>query len=490
MKKARSLFLLLPLLAASCAGEGIPPHPDALRFRERPYTVPDRAALRTELAGGIPAYLVEDPTLPLVDLQILVRRTAEEPPGKEGLAALTAELMRTGGTATRTPEALDEELEFLAAEIGLSIADTHATASLSVLAKDLDRGLEILGEILRAPALRAEKLEVLKAQMIEGMRGRNDSTAAIEAREANLIFYGPDFPLNRLPTKASVESLTREEAASFHARSFHPANFIVAAAGAFRREEMIRRLEALFRDWPHPPCRPLEWPRITHEIRPGVYCFHKEGRNITQGRVTAGHAGIDFRHPDVHAIRVANYILGGGGFSSRMVQRVRAEEGLAYDVHSSYSPGLAYPNPFRIEFQSGSATCAYAARLCLEEIARLRREEVSPKELEEAKRFFIEGFPGFFFATPFQTASTYAAAELFGIPPEYYLTYRERIARLTPADILRAAREHLHPERLAWVVVGDIPAIKKGDPARPAALEDLGPVSDIPLPDPLTLRRP
>lgn len=487
MRKVRAVALLL---MASCAGEGIPPHPDALRFCERPYAIPDRAALRAEIPGGAVAYLVEDPSLPLVDLQFLVRRSAQEPPGKEGLAALTAALMRTGGTATRTPEALDEELEFLAADVGISIADTHATVSLSVLSKDLDRGLEILGELLRAPALRAEKLEILKAQTLESLRGRNDSTAAIEAREANLLFYGPDFPLNRLPTKDSVESIVREDAVAFHARSFHPSNFIVAAAGAFRREEMVRKLEALFRDWPFPATRPLDQPRLTHEIRPGVYCFHKEGKNISQGRVTAGHAGIDFRHPDVHAIRLANYILGGGGFSSRLVQRVRAQEGLAYDVHTSYSPGLAYPNPFQIQFQSASATCAWAAKLCLEEIARLQREEVSVKELEDAKRFYIDGFPGFFFATPFQTASTYAAAELYGIPADYYLTYREKIARLTPADLLRAVREHFRPERLAWVVVGDIPSIKKGDPARKASLEDLGPVTDLPLPDPLTLRRP
>lgn len=487
MRPARSLVLLL---AVSCAGEGIPPHPDALRFRERPFHVPDPEALRVTIPGGAVAYLAEEPTLPLVDLQILVRRSAEEPPGKEGLAALTAGLMRTGGTASRTPETLDEELEFLAAELGITIGDTHATVSLSVLSKDLDRGLEILGEILKAPALRAEQLEILKAQMLEGLRGRNDSTAAIEAREANLIFYGPDFPLNRLPTKASVESITREDVAAFHARSFHPSNFIVAAAGAFRREEMVRRLEALCRDWPWPAVPPLDWPRLNHEIRPGVYCFHKEGKNITQGRVTAGHRGIDFRHPDVHAIRLANYILGGGGFSSRLVQRVRAEEGLAYDVHSSYAPGLAYPYPFRLQFQSSSATCAWAARLCLEEIARLQREEVSPKELEDAKRFFIDGFPGLFFATPFQTVSTFAAAELYGIPVDYYRTYREKISRLTPSDILRAARKHFRPERLAWIVVGDIPAIKKGDPARKAALEELGPVTDVPLPDPLTLRRP
>jgi predicted Zn-dependent peptidase len=481
---------ILVVFLAACSGGGLPRHPDELRYRELRFDVPDAAAMRVEIPGGAVGYLVEDAALPLVDLQILARRTAEEPAGKEGLAGFTASLMRTGGTASRTPEALDEELEFLAAEVGVGIGETHATASLSVLAKDLDKGLEILGDILRNPAFRQEKLDVLKAQALEGMRARNDSTASIEAREANLVFFGAGFPTNRHSTKASMESIAREDLVGFHARSFHPSAFVVAASGAFKRDELVRKLGAMFKDWPHPGGKPLEAPKPGPEAKPGVYCFHKEGKNVNQGRVTAGHMGIDVRHPDLHAIRLANYVLGGGGFSSRLVHRVRAEEGLAYDVHSDYRPGLLWPLPFRIQFQSKSEACAYAARLCLEEIGRLQREGVTPKELGDAQRFYLDGFPGLFFSTKSQTVATYAQAELLGIPKDYYATYREKIARLTPADVQRAAREHFKPGKLAWIVVGDVPAIKKGDAARPGSLGDLGPVVDVPLPDPLTLERP
>jgi zinc protease len=480
---------ILVVLLAACSGGGLPRHPDELKYRDLRFDVPDAAAMRVEIPGGAAGYLIEDAALPLVDLQILARRTAEEPAGKEGLAGFTAGLMRTAGTATRTPEALDEELEFLAAEVGVSIEETHAAASLSVLAKDLDRGLELLGDILRNPAFRPEKLETLKAQALEGMRARNDSTASIEAREAGLLLLGEGFPTNRHSTKASVESITREDLVAFHARSFHPSNFIVAASGAFKRDDLVRKLGALFRDWPHPGGKALEAPKPAPVAKPGVYCFHKEGKNVNQGRVTAGHMGIDVRHPDLHVIRLANYILGGGGFSSRLMHRVRAEEGLAYSVHSDYRPGLLWPLPFRIQFQTKSEACAYAARLCLEEIARIQREGVTAKELGDAQRFHLDGFPGLFFSTKFQTAATYAQAELLGIPKDYYATYREKIARVTPADVQRAAREHFRPSQLVWVVVGDIPAIKKGDAARPGALADLGPVTDVPLPDPFTLKR-
>jgi zinc protease len=172
------------------------------------------------------------------------------------------------------------------------------------------------------------------------------------------------------------------------------------------------------------------------------------------------------------------------------MQKVRTEEGLAYDVRSDLRPGIVYPLVFRITFQSKSESCAYAAKLCLEEFERLKKDGVSEKELKDAQQFFLDAFPGLFFSTKLQTAGTFAQAELLGIPKDYYLTYREKIAKVTPAEIQRVAREHLHPEKFAWVVVGNIPAIKKGDGKHPVTLADLGTVVDVPLADPLTLERP
>ncbi len=478
----RALLLLLALVSCS----PIPPHPDGLRYRELSFRVPDPAAMRVTLSTGTPAYLLEDASLPIVDLQVFFRAGSfADPRGKEGLAGLMGGMMRVGGTKTLAPEALDEELEFLAAELGISVGDTTGAARLSVLAKDLDRGLAILADVLRNPAFRQEKLDTLKAQALDRMKARNDSADSVEDREANLVFYG-DHPLNRLPTKASVESITREDLAAFHARAFHPAGFLVAAAGAFRKEDLVRKLEAAFAEWPAPE-DPLVAgaPPVAHEAAPVISCFRKD---FPQGRVTIGHMGVDVRHPDVHAIRLMSYVLGAGGFSSRLLRKVRVEEGLAYDVHSDFRPGILYPLPFRIEFQSKSETCAWAAKLCLEEVAKMREKGVTEKELADAIRFFVDGFPALFFATKSQTAATYAQAELLGMPEDYYATFRERISRCTTADILRVAREQLKPEKFAWVVVGDIGAIRKGD-AR-AKLEDLGTVVEVPLADPMTLERP
>lgn len=478
----------LLLLLAGCATGGVPSHPDRLVYAPLRYEIPDAAAYRVDLAGGAAGYLVEDPSLPIVDLSISFRAGSfADPDGKEGLADLTATLMRTGGTRDRKPEELDEELDFLAADLSVSMSGVFGSASLSILSKDLDRGLELLGQVLRHPTFNADRLATAKAQVMLGLSARNDHTGSIEGREANLLFYG-DHPVNRLPTGASIESITREDLVAFHREWVRPSTFMVSAAGAFKKAELVKKLNALIGRWePRPPKRPAV-PEVTHRAKPGIYCFHKEGENINQGRVTIGHLGVDIRHPDVQTIRIMSYILGSGGFSSRLMQKVRTEEGLAYSVRSSLQPGLLYPSVFSIEFQSKSETCARAAKLCLEELKRLQEQGPTEKELRDAIQFYQDGFPGFFFSTPAQTASTFARAELLDYPKDYYRTYRERIAALTVKDVREAARKYLRPSEFAWVVVGNMKAVKKGDGE--VGLAELGRIVDVPLADPVTLERP
>jgi zinc protease len=486
---AVALILGAPFLGA----QDIPDHPDKLKYPSLKFEVPDAAKLRTTLSTGTPAYLMEDASLPIVDLRILIRGGSfSEPPGKAGVADLTAELMRTGGTTTRDPNTVDEEIDFLAANVAIGVDDLSGSATLSILSKDLDKGLAILMDLLRNPGFRQDKLDTLKAQTLDTLKSRNDRTAAIEAREVNLLFYGPEYPINRIATKSSLDSITREDLKAFHERWVHPSRFIVAAAGAFKKEELAAKLEAAFKQWPavaEPASGPVAAPKVSHEAKPAIYCFNKEGKNITQGRVTIGHLGVDVHHPDVQAIRIMSYILGAGGFSSRLMQRVRTQEGLAYDVRSDLRPGLVYPFPFKLVFQSKNESCAYAAKLCLEEVERIRSEGVSAEELKSAQQFYLDAFPGLFFSTKMQVAGTYAQAELLGFPKDYYATYREKIAKLTTEDIRRVAQEHLHPAKFAWVVVGNIPAIQAGDGTHPVKLADLGTVVSVPLADPFTLER-
>ena len=463
--------------------------PEKLAYGKLAWTVPTAAQHRSVLKNGMIVYAIEDRSLPKTDLSILIRAGQFwEPAGKEGLASMCGSVMRTGGTEARSPEDLDERLEFLAIQLGVSIGDTSAGANLGVMSKDLDEGLATLAEVLSKPAFRQDKIDLYKAQTLNAMRARNDSPNSVESRESNLLLYG-DYPVNRHATKATIDSITREDLVEYHKRFFHPSNMIVAAAGDFAKPEFLAKLEKAFSQWPTPAPEKVAVPKVAFEPKAGVYCFQTL-QPVPQGRVTIGHPGIDLRHPDAFPIRIMSYIFGQGGFSSRLVKVVRTDAGLAYSVGCNYSPGIAYTGTFRMSFQSKSETCLYAAKLCLQEMERIQKEEVSADELRGAQNFYLDAFPGLFFSTPSQTAGTLASAEFNDYPKDYYTNYRAKISAVTPADVKRVAKEHMRADKLVYVFVGNLPAIKGGDGAHEVKIEEFGPVQDVPLPDPMTLERP
>lgn len=468
------------------AARDIPPRPEQLQFPPLVFEPPQPDPLRVELENGIPVYIAEDHLLPLVTLQVMFRGGQYlEPEGKEGLADLTGEVWRTGGAGNLSAKELDEELDFLAASLSTSIGSTSGAVSLDLLAKDLDRGLELLMQVLTQPRFEEARLAKAKEDLLAAMKERNDSTAAIERREWNRLLYGEDFWLNRLSTKASVDSITREDLVAFHSRLLNPRDVVVAVAGDFDRETMIAKLNATLgklqgAESPVPPV-----PQPQHEPEPGVYLVNKP--DVNQGRVSIGHLGLKRPVPDEFAVMLANDILGGGGFTSWIMSRVRSDEGLAYSAGSGFGIGDEYPGTFRAFFQSKSSTCARATQIAVELMQKLREEGVGTDELETSKNSFIQTFPNRF-QTAFQTVSLYASDELVGRPHEYWLTYREKVGAVEPAAVREAARKYVHPEKLVFLVVGNIEEILKGHPDYPdIKFEDFGPLHRVPLRDPLTL---
>ena len=197
-------------------------------------------------------------------------------------------------------------------------------------------------------------------------------------------------------------------------------------------------------------------------------------------------------NPDEFAIDMMNEILGGGGFTSRIMNRVRSDEGLAYDAGSSFSPGVYYPGLFRAGFQSKSSTAAQAAQIVLDEIERIRKEKVSGEELDTVKNNAIEIFPRYF-ATASAVAGTFANDEFTGRDPRYWETYRDKIRAVTAEDVLRVAENYLHPDKLVILAVGNIDEMLKGNSEKPEySFQKIGGgrVQTIPLPDPQTMIYP
>ena len=476
-------------LALSQAQE-IPDRPEKLTFPPLIYDAPNPADYRVELESGAIVYIYPDRERPLIDLSVNVRGGSYlDPKGKEGLASLTGYLMARGGIPSSPADKLDEELEFLAARLSSSFGGLSGSVGLNLLSKDADRGFEILRAVLAAPSFQEDKLALRKTQTLQGLKQRNDDSKNIESRERNFLAYGERFWFNRHTTAASLESIRREDLLAFHHEWVHPKNFIVSVSGDFDRNEMLKLLDGVFAAWPHPGKKA---PPVSQEQKygkPGVYIVNKD---VNQGRVSIILPGIRWDDPDYYAIQVMNDVLGGGGFTSRITNRVRSDEGLAYSARSAFPGGVYYPVVFRAGFQSKSSTVAYATSIVLEEIERIIREPVTKEELLTTKKSFIDTFPNNF-ASAAQVVSAFASDEMIGRyakQPHYWANYRDNIESVDIAAVQHVAKQRLKLDQMIILIVGQKEEILKGHSDHPVKLGHLvkGGVIELPMRDPLTMQ--
>ena len=479
-----------PQPVAGKTAAAIPDRPEKLSFPPLAYEPPAPDQYRVALKSGPVAYVVPDRELPLVNVAVFIRGGEYlDPSGKEGLVNLACYLLARGGIKSKTAEELEERLAFLAAHLNSGSGDTQISASLNLLAKDLDEGLAILREVLSTPRFQEDKIKLRKQQMLQAIKQRNDDSSDIEARERGFLAFGEQFWANHYSTAASVESLTRSDLESFHRQWFAPGNFIVAVNGDFDRDEMVRKLETLFADWPFAGQKPPPIPTNTTFAAPGVYLVDKD---VNQGRVTMLLPGIKRDDPDYFAVIVMNDILGGGGFTSRIMNRVRSDEGLAYSAYSAFPGGVYYPLTFSAGFQTKSRTVAYAASVVLDELRRIAAEPVTDQELNTCKRGFIDRFPRTF-ASKAQVAGLFAQEEFTGRyakNPAFWKNFRSRLGAVTKDDVLRVAKKHLQPDKLVILAVGQKNDILLGHPDHAVQLKELAPANftELPLRDPLTMK--
>ncbi|WP_303721956.1 pitrilysin family protein [Malonomonas rubra] len=424
--------------------------PDQLQFPKLEFTFPEVS--KQQLANGMKLYMKEDHELPLVDITMMIDGgSIEDSLAQTGLSQFFAAALETGGTESLSPIELESELEDMAAELSVESDSYNLSIHLSIHQQDLRRGLEILADMLRRPRFDAERVELARKQLLEVIHRQNDDPGMVAERILSEAVF-PQHPLGSTAKAAAVEAFSREDLLKKQQRCLQPNNIWIAVSGAVEQRQMIDLLNDNFADWqpvvqitaPLPPLPP------TPEGR--VWMVSKD---IPQTSIMIGHPGINKDNPDLFALQIANFILGGGGFNSRMMREIRSNRGLAYSVYSYFKVGRRLPELFIAAAETKCATTGEVVSLMQQLMQQLRDEPVSAEELELAKQSLINSFV-FAFNDTHSIVTRKVRLDFFSYPEGYLENYRDRIAAVTIADVQRVARKYLHSDQLQIVLVGDL----------------------------------
>jgi zinc protease len=404
------------------------------------------------LSNGMRVFLLEDHELPLVQGYALVRTgNLFDPPEKRGLAELTADVLRSGGTHSKTGDQIDEELENIAASVESSMGETNASLSFAGLKESADAVLAVFKEVVTNPEFRQDKLDLALAQARSGIARRNDEAQGIAERELSNILYGRDTPYGWTIEYEHLARIHREDLQQFYRRYYFPKNMLLAVYGDFSTAEMKEKLERLFADWQVEQPAVPPFPAVTAKAAPGIFLAEKP--DVTQTFFTIGLLGGTLRDPDYPALEVASHIL-GSGFTSRLMSQIRTKLGYAYSIGAGWGAAYDHPGTFRIVGSTKSATTTETIAAIRTEVDKMRAAEVTEQELATAKDSVLNSFV-FFFDSPAKTLNRTLTYQYFGYPKDFLTQYQKEIAAVTRADVLRVFREHVQPNDLTIVAVGN-----------------------------------
>ena len=444
--KSSLLFLILFLLVV-CLPDGLHAMP---------------AVQKTVLSNGLVILHSEDHSLPFVTMHLLIDGgSRKDPPGQEGLSYLTAKGLLLG-TSRHTMAAINEELDFMGASISSSSGRDYSTMGLRALKKDLDRALDLFMEELTQPAFPDDEIkrEVQKTMAVIQSEEDEPGEVAEKAFRKTLFLTGPyGHPV--IGTKDSLPKITLESISRFYKDYYHPNNCILVVVGDITADEVKTKLFPLFEKM---PAAEIPQAPFVSSFAKGPETI-KVNREITQANIVLGNEGIDRGNPDFYAVSVMNYILGGGGFASRMLEDIRNKRGLAYEV-ASFFDAAKYPGSFQIVLQTKNASAREAISLALKQMELIRKEPVSDKELDGAKKYLIGSFP-MRLDTQDKLANFLAQVQYYGLGLDYAEKYPALIRSVTKEAVLEVAKKYLHPENYVLVVVANLKEAGMGE-ASPA----------------------
>jgi zinc protease len=378
-----------------------------------------------------------------------------EPEDKPGLASITASLLMQG-TAKRSASRINSEIDFIGGSLSVSGGNDFASTGLRVLKKDLRTGLDLLSDVLMNPVFDQKEIDrKVKETLAEIQRQKEEPGIIAGDAFAKAVYGGHAYGRTNDDVAAYLPKLTRQDIFNFYTARYSPNSIIVAVVGDVNEKEAVALLQEYFKGWKRSD-QPLPASVPPPVIEKTV--VRKIDKNITQANIDMGNIGISRENPDFYAVMIMNYILGGGGFSSRLMDNIRDNKGLAYDVHSAFS-AQKEPGAFSVSIQTKNESANEVIAETLKEIRRIQTEPVSDKELADAKAYFTGSFP-LKMDTYAKIAGILTSIEIYNLGLDYPQKYPALINAVTGEDVQRVARKYLHPDSLVIVVVANLEKAK------------------------------
>jgi zinc protease len=393
----------------------------------------------------------EDHSLPFVTFELLIDAgSRRDPIGEEGLSYLTAKGLMLG-TSGHTLSAINEELDFIGASLSTSSSRDYSTVSLRVMKKDLETGLNLLIEVLTQPSFPGDEIKHEVEKTLAAIQEEEDQPEVVAEKEfLRSLFLESAYGHPVEGTRQSLPKIKTEAIIQFYRKYYHPNNAILALVGDINNDEIKMKILPILEKW-HSGKIPKENFKAVFAEGPKSI---EVDRKITQANIILGNPGISRNNPDYYALTVMNYIFGGGGFASRLLEEIRNKRGLAYSVESFFDAGK-YPGSFQIVLQTKNSSAREAISLALEQMKKIREAQVSEQELEGSKKYLIGSFP-LRIDTQGKLANFLIQEEYYGLGLDYPEKYPSLISSVTREDVLRVAKTYLHPGSYILVVVANL----------------------------------
>lgn len=423
---------------------------DKLKFPSlHEFKLPEIEKAQTE--NGIKLRLIKTEKLPLVNMTIFIKGgDVYDPATKVGLAGITAQLLKIGGTKELKGDDIDLLLDSNGISIDISADSDFYTISLDCLDENLDQAVSILSKILKEPAFDDEKLEEIKTQMASGISRRNDEPEPINGREFNKLIYGENSPFAAVLEYEHLDNIAKADVIDTYKKFFAPGNMLVGVTGPITISNLKSIFEKYFGNWNQNADIP-PYPQVQAPVHDFKIAF-AEKPTLTQSYLSIGHLGVKENFDEKAKIMIFNSIF-SQSWDARLFNRVRTKMGLTYDIGGGILTEYLHPGKTYYRTFTKSQSTLSAIKAIIEEMNIIREKKVSEKELNSAKDFYVNSFI-FKYSSPDRILYQELTREFYDLPEGYSEKLLENIKKVSVDDVMEVAQKYLHPDQMVIFVLG------------------------------------